>query len=51
LSKNSQIYSQLEDRDGNNYLINDPVPFDEILGLHIINKIKTDDLTVFIKKI
>jgi hypothetical protein len=50
LSKNNQIYSQLEDRDGNIYLINEPLPFDENLGLHIINKITYDDLVVFIKK-
>lgn len=50
LSKNNKEYYQLEDRDGNIYLINDPVPFDENLGLHIINKITYDDLVVFIKK-
>jgi hypothetical protein len=49
LSKNSKSYYQLEDRDGNSYLINDPIPFDEKLGLHIINKLAYDDLTVFIK--
>ena len=50
LLKNNKIYSQLEDRDSNIYLINEPVPFDEKLGLHIINKIIYDDLVVFIKK-
>lgn len=50
LSKNSNTYHQLEDRDGNSYLINDPIPFDENLGLHMINKLEYDDLVVFIKK-
>jgi hypothetical protein len=50
LSKNSKSYYQLEDRDGNSYLINDPIPFDEKLGLYMINKLAYDDLTVFMKK-
>jgi hypothetical protein len=49
LSKNKQTYYQLEDRDGNTYLISEPVPFDENLGLHMMNKITYDNLTVFMK--
>ena len=46
---NDSMYHQLEDRDGNMYLINEPVQFDENVGLYLMNKIVYDDLTVFIK--
>jgi hypothetical protein len=46
---NNQIYYQLEDRDGNNYLILDPIPFDEKLGLDLLGKISYDNLIVYIK--
>ena len=51
LLNNNKIYAQLEDRDGNSYLISDPQLFDENIGLNLFTKIKNDDLVVFMKPI